>query len=124
MKISLCIPQYNRIQYLLKNLSVIAQQTYPDIEVVISDDASTDNTEEEIARMMSGYKYPIIYHRHPVNIGYDANLRKSLELATGDYKTGQVQAKRAAGLKIYAPDSALGSPALKDPELISGLISF
>ena len=85
MKISLCIPQYNRIQYLLKNLSVIAQQTYPDIEVVISDDASTDNTEEEIAGMMSGYKYPIIYHRHPVNIGYDANLRKSLELATGDY---------------------------------------
>jgi len=47
-----------------------------------------------------------------------------LELATGDYKTSQVQAKRAAGLKIYAPDSALGSPALKDPELISGLISF
>jgi hypothetical protein len=47
-----------------------------------------------------------------------------LELATGDYKASQVQAKRSAGLKIYAPDSALGSPALKDPELVSGLISF
>jgi glycosyltransferase involved in cell wall biosynthesis len=85
MKISLCIPQYNRIQYLLKNLSIVAQQLYPDIEVAISDDASTDNTEEEIARFARTYKYPIIYYRHPVNVGYDANLRKSLELATGDY---------------------------------------
>src|SRR5882762_3647511 len=85
MKISLCIPQYNRIQYLLKNLSIIALQSYADIEVAISDDASTDNTEEEITRFTKTYKYPIVYFRHPVNVGYDANLRKSLEMANGDY---------------------------------------
>jgi glycosyltransferase involved in cell wall biosynthesis len=85
MKISLCIPQYNRIRYLLKNLSIIALQTFPDIEVVISDDASTDNTEEELKMIAATYKYPLVYYRHTVNVGYDANLRKSLELATGDY---------------------------------------
>lgn len=85
MKVSLCIPQYNRIQYLLKNLEFISRQTYADIEVVISDDASTDNTQQEIEKLKLTYKYPLIYHRHPVNIGYDANLRKSLELSTGDY---------------------------------------
>lgn len=85
MKISLCIPQYNRIQYLLKNLSIMAEQTYQNIEVTISDDASTDNTEEEIGLLVKTYKYPIIYYRQPLNVGYDANLRKSLELATGDY---------------------------------------
>lgn len=47
-----------------------------------------------------------------------------LELATGDYKNSQIQAKHAAGLKIYAPDSALGSPALQDPEIVAGLISM
>ncbi len=47
-----------------------------------------------------------------------------LELATGDYKNGQMRAKHAAGLKIYAPDSAVGSPALQDPEIIAGLISI
>jgi hypothetical protein len=47
-----------------------------------------------------------------------------LELATSDYKSSQVRSKHAAGLKIYAPDSALGSPALQDPQLVSGLISF
>ena len=35
--------------------------------------------------MAQGYKYPLVYFRHPVNVGYDANLRKSLELATGSY---------------------------------------
>jgi glycosyltransferase involved in cell wall biosynthesis len=85
MKISLCIPQYNRIQFLLKNLSIIEQQTYADIEVVISDDASTDDTEEQINTLREHYKYPIIYQRHPVNVGYDKNLRTSLELGTGEY---------------------------------------
>ena len=47
-----------------------------------------------------------------------------LELATGDYKNAEVAAKRAAGLKIYGPDSSPRSPALQDPEIVAGLISF
>ncbi len=47
-----------------------------------------------------------------------------LELATGDYKNAEVATKRAAGLKIYGPDSAPRSPALQDPEIVAGLISF
>jgi len=47
-----------------------------------------------------------------------------LELATGDYKNSEVATKRAAGLKIYGPDSAPRSPALQDPEIVAGLISF
>ena len=47
-----------------------------------------------------------------------------LELATGDYKNSEVAAKRAAGLKIYGPDSSPRSPALQDPEIVAGLISF
>lgn len=85
MKVSLCIPQYNRIQYLLKNLSILEKQDYPNIEIIISDDASSDNTEEEIKKLIPTFKYPIIYYRHQKNVGYDANVRKSLELATGEY---------------------------------------
>ena len=47
-----------------------------------------------------------------------------LELATGDYKSCQVRAKHAAELKIYAPDSAAGSPAIQDPEIVAELISI
>ena len=47
-----------------------------------------------------------------------------LELATGDYKNAEVAMKHAAGLKIYGPDSAPRSPALQDPGIVAGLISF
>lgn len=48
MKISICIPQYNRIEYLLKSLRIIEEQTYPNIEISISDDCSSDDTVEKI----------------------------------------------------------------------------
>ena len=47
-----------------------------------------------------------------------------LELATGHYKASQIETKRAAGLKIYSPDSGLGSPAHHDTEIVSGLLSM
>jgi glycosyltransferase involved in cell wall biosynthesis len=85
MKISICIPQYNRINILLKNLRIIEQQGYATIEVVVSDDCSSDNTEAAINQLIPVYKYPLLYHRFTTNQGYDKNLRKSIELATGEY---------------------------------------
>jgi glycosyltransferase involved in cell wall biosynthesis len=85
MKISICIPQYNRINFLLKNLSIISGQTYKNIEIVISDDCSTDQTEDEILKLIPKYKFPIIYQKNKRNIGYSANLRRSMELASGEY---------------------------------------
>lgn len=85
MKLSICIPQYNGIKFLLDSLRQIEMQTYPNLEVVISDDCSSDTTQSDIAKLSSTYKYPIIYHRHSQNLGYDRNLRSSIELASGDY---------------------------------------
>lgn len=85
MKISLCIPQYNRIQYLLQSLAMIEAQTYNDIEVVVSDDCSTDDTEQQINDLKTRYRYPIIYKKNASNLGYDRNYRQSIELATGEY---------------------------------------
>jgi glycosyltransferase involved in cell wall biosynthesis len=85
LKISICIPQFNRINFLLKSLELIQSQTYSNIEVVISDDASTDNTVEEISRLAENYKYPIVFSRNEMNEGYDRNYRKCIELASGDY---------------------------------------
>jgi glycosyltransferase involved in cell wall biosynthesis len=86
MKISLCIPQYNRIEYLLKNLQYIEKQSYSNLEVVISDDCSKDDTEIKIKQLIkTGYKYPIVYSKNENNLGYDRNFRRSVELATGEY---------------------------------------
>ncbi|MEO8763501.1 MAG: glycosyltransferase family 2 protein [Ginsengibacter sp.] len=85
MKISICIPQYNRINHLLKSLGIIENQTYGDIEIVISDDCSTDDTVSEIKKLIPRYKYPITFDRNPRNMGYDRNYRKCVEMAEGQY---------------------------------------
>jgi glycosyltransferase involved in cell wall biosynthesis len=85
MKVSICIPQFNRIEYLELVLSSIDAQTYDGIEVVISDDCSSDRTEEVIRSYQQRYRYAIIYERQMSNVGFDANLRRALELGTGDY---------------------------------------
>ena len=85
MKISICIPQYNRINYLLRSLDIIAEQSYRDIEIVISDDCSSDDTEEKIKELKKVYRYPIVYSRNEPNQGFDRNYRKCIELASGEY---------------------------------------
>jgi len=89
MRISICIPHYNRAQYLLVVLESIRCQTYPDIEVIISDDCSTDDSAsvipEYIARAKSESHVAFRYVRRERNGGYDRNLRAALELATGEY---------------------------------------
>jgi glycosyltransferase involved in cell wall biosynthesis len=85
MLVSICIPQYNRIQFLLRSLQIIEKQSYSNIEIVISDDGSHDSTQNEIINIQSTYKFPIVYHRFENNEGYDRNFRKSIELASGDY---------------------------------------
>lgn len=107
MKISICIPQYNRIDYLLKNLEIISKQTYIDIEVVVSDDNSTDDTCDRISALIETYRYPLIYKRNKINQGFDRNLRQSLELASGDY------------LLILGNDDSLNFP-----DAVENLVNF
>jgi glycosyltransferase involved in cell wall biosynthesis len=51
--VSICIPTYNRKDYLKETLASVFAQTYKDYEVVVVDDGSTDGTEEMIKA--SGY---------------------------------------------------------------------
>ena len=85
MTISICIPQFNRLEFLLKALEIVAKQTHPDVEICIADDASTDDTAAQLARLQAFYRYPIRSVRHATNQGYDRTLRRAMELATGDY---------------------------------------
>lgn len=44
--VSICIPTYNRKDYLKETLTSVFAQTYKDYEVVIVDDGSTDGTKQ------------------------------------------------------------------------------
>ncbi len=89
MLISVCIPQYNRSKYLLAVLESIRVQDYPEVEVIISDDCSSDNSLEVIPKYIAAVQgtthVRFNYIRQPKNLGYDGNLRAALDAGQGDY---------------------------------------
>ena len=68
--LSICIPTYNRAEYLDKSLaSIVSQEKFisEDVELVISDNASTDNTEEVVKKYQEQHKN-IFYSRNKENL--------------------------------------------------------
>jgi glycosyltransferase involved in cell wall biosynthesis len=79
-KVSICIPTYNRKEYLQETLASILAQTYKNYEIVIVDDGSTDGT----AEMIKTLDYPVTYHWQE-NAGDASARNKLIELAKGEY---------------------------------------
>lgn len=85
--LSICIPTYNRVDALKKCVFSIVDSKYysPDIvEIVISDNASTDGTFEFVKQFVSCHKN-IIYNRNDRNIGGDLNFIKVLSIGNGEF---------------------------------------
>lgn len=82
--VSVCIPTYNGAKYLEAALGSVEQQTYKNIEVIISDDNSQDNTISIVESFKNKVIFPVhIYHHNPSGIG--ANWNNSLKHADGVY---------------------------------------
>ena len=86
-KLSVIVPVYNE-QYTLRTLiEKVLRVELPDgilREIVIIDDASTDESWDLIEKLASAHQTLIKTHRQSVNRGKGAALRKGIELATGD----------------------------------------
>lgn len=87
MKISFCIPTYNRKEYLEQLIKSIAEQKKHsfEVEICISDNASTDHTGDKISEWEDIYGVKIIYHCNAYNVGPDKNFLLAVSLGTGDY---------------------------------------
>ena len=83
VKVSVCIPTYNRADYLQYAIASVEQQTYADWELIVCDDGSTDNTAEVMNTKSDDAR--IRYVRHPQNIGRSRNMRSGFDAAVGDY---------------------------------------
>jgi glycosyltransferase involved in cell wall biosynthesis len=82
--ISIGLPVFNGEDYIRQALDSLLAQSYVDFEVNISDNASTDRT-EEVCGLYSAKDKRVRYHRNPQNLGILPNWRRVLELASGDY---------------------------------------
>jgi abequosyltransferase len=85
--LSICIPTYNRSKYLRECISSVLDSALHEkmnVEIVIADNCSTDNTTEVVSEFQSKYSM-IRYHRSAENVGGELNFRVAAELAYGKF---------------------------------------
>jgi glycosyltransferase involved in cell wall biosynthesis len=80
---SVCIPTYNYARFLPRTIESVLEQTHADFELVVLDDASTDETPEVAERYSDDPR--LRFERSTENIGLFANFNRCLEVARGDY---------------------------------------
>ena len=81
--VSICVPTFNRARELRQGLADIRRQTYAPLEIVISDNASTDDT-EAICRQAAAEDSRIRYVRQSHNLGLYGNHNACIEASRGE----------------------------------------
>jgi glycosyltransferase involved in cell wall biosynthesis len=82
--VSIGLPTFNRASLLGKAIDSVLAQTHRDVELIVSDNASTDGT-EALCRERAARDPRMRYMRQPVNLGPTANFNAVLEAARGDH---------------------------------------
>ena len=84
-RLSICIPIYNFAKFIPETLnSILASEGVEDVEILVVDGASTDNTPEVMASFLAAHPN-LQYIRLPAKGGIDRDMARSVEPATGDY---------------------------------------
>jgi glycosyltransferase involved in cell wall biosynthesis len=83
-QVTIALPVYNGAESVASAVESVLAQTHADLELVISDNASTDGT-EEICRHFARADKRVVYQRHARNVGVIKNFRSAAEVATGRY---------------------------------------
>jgi glycosyltransferase involved in cell wall biosynthesis len=86
--LSICIPTYNRADYLIENLKVLIPQIKifsNEVELLISDNASNEENYVKLRNFLCNQDCPHLFFRHEKNIGGNANFNFISGKAIGDY---------------------------------------
>lgn len=105
--VSVCVPTYHDAPFLPQSLSSIVSQTYQNLEILVGDDASPDNT-AEIVRSFQDSR--IRYLRNTINLGQFENVNRLVGQCQGkyiaiyhsdDYYDSEIVRKEAAFLESH-----------------------
>jgi len=85
MKLTIAIPTYNRVEYLKELLPELLEQCkpYPEIEILVSDNGTTDGTFPYILNLADNDQ--LQYRANETNLGADTNFIQCVETARGEY---------------------------------------
>jgi hypothetical protein len=80
--VSICVPTYNRPEYLRRAVESCLAQTCPDFEIIITDNSTNDDS----ARMAATWTDPRIrYYKNTGNLGPVASSNRAVSLSQGKY---------------------------------------
>ena len=82
--VSICIPTYNGEEFITEAIESAIKQTYSNLEIIVSDDGSTDNTLEIIESYKNKTAIPIHIYKHKPN-GIGANWNFTVKKAKGEF---------------------------------------
>lgn len=82
--VSICIPTHNRGEILPRAVDSALSQDYPNVEIIISDNASSDET-ENICNLLKSQYSNLRCFRQEINIGPVANFQFARLMANGTY---------------------------------------
>ena len=86
-ELSVVVTTYNQERYIANSLASVLAQVGAPLEIVVSDDRSTDNTWDIIERIAATYAGPhtLVVHRQEHNLGAVDNLRWAIDRATAPW---------------------------------------
>lgn len=82
--LTIAIPTYNRAEILEQQLEKLLLLIDENCTILISDNASSDET-ENIVKAFLARSDQITYNRNPINLGFDANILKCIELSKTEF---------------------------------------
>ena len=80
--ISVIIPTYNNAKQLINTINNVCDQSYKDIEIIIIDDNSTDETKNKILNL---HNDKIKYYKNPKNLGVSQSRIIGVKKTSGKY---------------------------------------
>jgi glycosyltransferase involved in cell wall biosynthesis len=83
--VSVVVPTYNRSRLVTRAIDSVLAQTWPDVEVIVVDDGSTDDTTARLQTYRSRSNVRIV--RHPANLGATAAKNTGLDAVRGAFAT-------------------------------------
>ncbi|WP_018610985.1 glycosyltransferase family 2 protein [Segetibacter koreensis] len=83
--VSICIPNYNKAEFITETIDSVFNQTYRNIEVIIIDDCSSDNSVEVIEKKIINAPFKVIFLKNTENRGICYSLNNAVKIAEGKY---------------------------------------
>lgn len=113
--VSFAIPSYNHEKYVGAMLDSCLAQTYPNIEIVIVDDASPDSSRQIIEDYVRRYPGIVRAEFNATNLGPALTARKAVRLTRGEFIAGigsddvSLPHRIAAGMELLLANPTLGA---------------